>query len=450
MISDYVAHCLRDYSIPGDAKDAPDLVSFGRGPGGLPVVVLSHPNGARAEVCLHGAAVTIWRRADGSEMLFLRGDNAFDGADPVRGGVGLAWPQLGVGALPAMGLLRTLRWSVVETHRDSAAAPDPCPTVSLLAQSDAATLAEWPHPFEALYTVSLLEPDLGFVDPRKALTALDEANAAALRAEARAARLALGDPAAAAEAREEEEAAAREAAPAAAPTGGGWRRTPLPLVPAGGEAGGGGGGDEAPPVPPSQLRVTLQVFNAGADEMRFTAGVLPHFATQDIATHSKFVQTMGLNGKYVLDYSANAVTPTLRVESEHVQFFDPAGATPVDRLYVDCLEGGQVLFCPGTRHHFDVRNVEGFCDIEVLNPGGAAPDVARCCVVVAPAKRATAARLAPGEDWCGTACITAHSDYWPLPPWQDPNTVPVPPAFTAVPPRRTARSGDAIYDDPLA
>ena len=75
--AEYVAHCQAAYGRPG-------LIDFEAGEGGLPKAVLQHPGGARAELYLHGGAVTSWRHADGRELLHLREGNTFNGRDPIR------------------------------------------------------------------------------------------------------------------------------------------------------------------------------------------------------------------------------------------------------------------------------------------------------------------------------------------------------------------------------
>ena len=81
---EYIAHCNEAYGVPG-------LIEFAAGYGGLPKAVLQHPNGARAEVYLHGGTVTSWRHADGREMLHLRQGNTFDGREPIRCALHALW-----------------------------------------------------------------------------------------------------------------------------------------------------------------------------------------------------------------------------------------------------------------------------------------------------------------------------------------------------------------------
>ena len=75
--ADYLQHCQQHYGKQG-------LIEFSAGAGGLPKATLQHPGGARAELYLHGAAVTSWQHSDGREMLHVREGNAFDGQEPIR------------------------------------------------------------------------------------------------------------------------------------------------------------------------------------------------------------------------------------------------------------------------------------------------------------------------------------------------------------------------------
>jgi glucose-6-phosphate 1-epimerase len=75
--AEYLQHCQQHYGKQG-------LIEFSAGAGGLPKATLQHPGGARAELYLHGAAVTSWQHSDGREMLHVREGNAFDGQEPIR------------------------------------------------------------------------------------------------------------------------------------------------------------------------------------------------------------------------------------------------------------------------------------------------------------------------------------------------------------------------------
>ena len=81
------------------------------GAGDLPKLMLRAPDGARAEICLHGAHVTSWVPADGQERLFLSQASQFCLGIPIRGGIPVVFPQFGMsGPLPLHGLARLMPW----------------------------------------------------------------------------------------------------------------------------------------------------------------------------------------------------------------------------------------------------------------------------------------------------------------------------------------------------
>ena len=422
----YIAHCQENYSIPG-------LVDINAGPKGLPFVTLRHPNGARADICLHGGAVTSWRGSDGTEALHLRENNKFDGIDPVAGGINLAWPQIGPGGLPLHGLLRTLHWSVVETTAWEES-EDPVPSVSMYVEGAGVGADGWSHPFEAIYTVAMEAPPPVQPHPRERAEAFERV-LDNLSEEGRVEAAREVEREAAAKLVEEEEAAAAAAAVAAGGRQGGSPPPPLPEILR---------EPEAPASPPSVLRCTLQIHNNGAEEFKFTAGLLSHFATEDIRTAKKFVKLLGLGGKYALDYAADPMRPQLFIEQGDFVFFDPDSGKNVDKLYVDCDDAGHVLFCPGTQTHIEICHTQGFTDLEVLHPAAAAPDVARRCVCVGSARKARPVTLAPGDTWSGEMQLTLHTTYWDLPPFEraDPTTIPVPKKEDALPPKKPGTMGE--------
>jgi glucose-6-phosphate 1-epimerase len=87
------------------------LVAIAPGAGDLPVLRLTAPDGARAEVYLYGAHVVSWVPAGGPERLFLSRTSAFRTGAPIRGGVPVVFPQFGaLGPLPLHGLVRLMPW----------------------------------------------------------------------------------------------------------------------------------------------------------------------------------------------------------------------------------------------------------------------------------------------------------------------------------------------------
>jgi glucose-6-phosphate 1-epimerase len=93
------------------------LSALAPGSGNLPRLTLVAPNGARAEVYLHGAQVVSWVPAGGQEHLFLSRKSAFRAGAPIRGGVPVVFPQFGpAGLLPMHGLARLMSWELAGTE----------------------------------------------------------------------------------------------------------------------------------------------------------------------------------------------------------------------------------------------------------------------------------------------------------------------------------------------
>lgn len=154
------------------------VVQLHRGRNGLPYVQLTHPhNGSSAQVYLHGACVTSWRKANGTEMLHVRDDGRWNPTRPIFGGIPICFPQYRRGQVPSYGVLQHVHWDVADAFIDDPAFhDDPMPTVVLHAESDEQTMRVWPHKFKAYYTVSLangvdevpLEPDVNDDDAEEA------------------------------------------------------------------------------------------------------------------------------------------------------------------------------------------------------------------------------------------------------------------------------------------
>ena len=71
-----------------------------------------------------------------------------------RGGMPVCFPNVGHNLhLPTDGILQDVQWSVVGADVSGPLGIDPAPQVSLYARSNADTYAQWPHHFDAIYTV---------------------------------------------------------------------------------------------------------------------------------------------------------------------------------------------------------------------------------------------------------------------------------------------------------
>lgn len=139
------------------------------GAGGLPRLTLAAPDGARAEVYLHGAHVTSWTPAGGAERLFLSRKAEFCPGAAIRGGVPVIFPQFaGLGPLPAHGFGRVSAWELAQAVTLSGAgaqsslprapgegSPRPGATATFRLRDDADTRRLWPHAFLAELTVAI-------------------------------------------------------------------------------------------------------------------------------------------------------------------------------------------------------------------------------------------------------------------------------------------------------
>jgi glucose-6-phosphate 1-epimerase len=113
----------------------------------LPVIQLSHPSGAAADIDLLGATVLSWRPPGAGEMLFMSRSPQGANDGPLRGGIPVIFPQFAeLGPLPLHGLAHSQPWQCV--------AAEPAQATLRLADT-AVTRASWPHAFEAELSVAL-------------------------------------------------------------------------------------------------------------------------------------------------------------------------------------------------------------------------------------------------------------------------------------------------------
>lgn len=122
------------------------------GVGGLPRLLLTAADGARAEIYQHGAHLTSWIPAGGVERLYLSGKALFRSGAAIRGGVPVIFPQFaGEGPLPKHGFARSLPWRLIAVEQ-----PGQGPATAVFELEDAeATRVIWPHPFKVELRVSV-------------------------------------------------------------------------------------------------------------------------------------------------------------------------------------------------------------------------------------------------------------------------------------------------------
>jgi len=126
------------------------------GAAGLPKVVMSAADGARAEIYLYGAHITSWVPAGGEEQLYLSPQADYRPGASIRGGVPVVFPQFsGMGPLPKHGFLRTLQWEYVGVRETGNGI-----TTDFMIVENEHTLALWPHRFRDRLAVTAGGPQL--------------------------------------------------------------------------------------------------------------------------------------------------------------------------------------------------------------------------------------------------------------------------------------------------
>ncbi|KAK0632098.1 aldose 1-epimerase [Immersiella caudata] len=127
------------------------------------------PTGESVTVLLHGATITSWTDASGSEKLWLSSSAHLDGSKPVRGGIPLVFPVFGTApdhaqtaSLAQHGFARSSRWEFLGKSTSESASGDGAADLS--AKLDfglsAAGLSEeakgkWSFAFNLIYSVTL-------------------------------------------------------------------------------------------------------------------------------------------------------------------------------------------------------------------------------------------------------------------------------------------------------
>jgi len=163
------AESHRQFEIPGTA-------SLVEGHGGLPKISVNCPEAA-GEIYFHGAHVTSWKPAGGSEVLFLSSQSRWETGRAIRGGVPICFPWFGDKAddpaAPAHGFVRTKAWRLESIVEDGDAV-----TVGMCTETDEDTRRWWPADFRLLYRVtfaSQLKLELAVTNTGKTSLRFEEA-----------------------------------------------------------------------------------------------------------------------------------------------------------------------------------------------------------------------------------------------------------------------------------
>jgi glucose-6-phosphate 1-epimerase len=115
----------------------------------MDIVNLRHVSGATVQIYHHGAHITSWTTADGTERLFLSEHAEFKSGSAIRGGVPIIFPQFAsLGPLPKHGFARSMTWQL-----DTASTSPNTAVFSLSPTPE--TISIWPYRFSARYRVEL-------------------------------------------------------------------------------------------------------------------------------------------------------------------------------------------------------------------------------------------------------------------------------------------------------
>lgn len=126
------------------------------------------PDGASAEIYVHGAHISSWCPMDGRERLFLSKKAIFRKGIPIRGGIPICFPQFNEeGPITKHGFVRIKQWKFVQSRKTNGSSQ-----AIFQMEDDDETRAIWPHEFRTTLTVTIEGSKLlvEFVVTNKGLT----------------------------------------------------------------------------------------------------------------------------------------------------------------------------------------------------------------------------------------------------------------------------------------
>eukprot|EP00798_Chlamydomonas_sp_ICE-L_P022373 gene22373-29477_t len=113
---------------------------------------------------------------------------------------------------------------------------------------------------------------------------------------------------------------------------------------------------------PTQLRLNFVLRNLdeeGSQPMQVQVAALASIATLDQTRHGDFIKVLGLGGGNTLDYTEDSRAPRLDASEDDYLYF---GGDRVDKTYVGAAQA-DVKMCPGNRTHYDLLPRFGFQDV---------------------------------------------------------------------------------------
>jgi len=117
----------------------------------FPKAILAAPDGACAEIYLHGGHLTSWIPAGGEEQIFLSQTAEFTAKSAIRGGVPVIFPQFAdTGPLAKHGFARRAEWMFANAESTAEGV-----TARFELRDSSQTRAAWPYPFLLTLKVTL-------------------------------------------------------------------------------------------------------------------------------------------------------------------------------------------------------------------------------------------------------------------------------------------------------
>lgn len=138
-----------------------DIAEIIEGENGLPKIRVATP-AATAEVYLHGAQVTSWIPAGGSEVLFLSKHSQWQEGKAIRGGIPICYPwfraktrtktraKANDPTAPSHGFVRTTAWQIESITQQAGDV-----ILSLVIPSSEATRKFWPYDFHLTHRITV-------------------------------------------------------------------------------------------------------------------------------------------------------------------------------------------------------------------------------------------------------------------------------------------------------
>lgn len=117
----------------------------------VPILRVSHPS-CTATISLFGGHLLAFAPTGESSLVWMSSNAIYDATTPLRGGVPICWPWFGQSGSPSHGFARRQMWQLKQIDEKADGV-----TVQLQLSESAASMAIWPHRFDATVTFTLTQ-----------------------------------------------------------------------------------------------------------------------------------------------------------------------------------------------------------------------------------------------------------------------------------------------------